>query len=530
MTTTLDPGMSAPQVRTSSPTPTRAVRGGTHELTTRRLYTFGGIILGLMLVLGMVATVGSRMQKSASEDANQIAEMRSQLQTADMMHDAIRAVVFGSGLEAQIGADEVAILRDELDEDIASFKDSITAAEAIPTSNDEITQLLEETSAKVDTYGQTSIDLFGHLADVSSVDADVAADAKAKFEAWQAAFEDLKVSMETTTEVIGTEGVRIVDESGNTSSRAVMTVLAALAVGIALFVFVWRKVLVSVAQTNRLRAESERISAMVENSPTNTMYCSTDLTIQYMNPASYRTMRTIERLLPVKADDIVGKSIDIFHKTPERARALLANPEQYLPHTAQIHVGDEIMELNVAAIRDADGAYIGAMATWSLITDKVRMEQETTAAHERERAAAAELAAKVAALDETLARAAAGDLTAQVTVKGDDAIGRMGSAVEKLLGDLRASIHSIAANSEALAAAAEELQVVSSQMGSNSAETSRQVSFVSDASVEVSRNVETVSAASEQMSSSIKEIARNAAEAAKVATQAVEQAKVTEHT
>ncbi|MEZ5249568.1 MAG: hypothetical protein R2713_10260 [Ilumatobacteraceae bacterium] len=41
----------------------------------------------------------------------------------------------------------------------------------------------------------------------------------------------------------------------------------------------------------------------------------------------------------------------------------------------------------------------------------------------------------------------------------------MGHAVEKLLGDLRTSIHAIAANSEALAAAAEELQAVAAQMG-----------------------------------------------------------------
>ena len=527
MTTTIDPGMGA-TTRTSTSSPRPAQRS--HELTSRRLYTFGAVILGLIVVLASVAIVGSRSQNSAAAEANEIAEMRSQLQTADMMHDAIRAVVFGSGLESQIGAEAVAELRTELDENIAVFADSIATAQSVPTSNEQITQLLEETAAKVDVYGQTSIDLFGHLADVSSPDADVAADASSRFDAWTAAFEDLKTSMETTTEVIGVEGERIVDASSTTSSRSIVTVLIALLVAIGLFVFVWRRVLVSVGQTNRLKAESDRISAMVENSPTNTMYCGTDLTIQYMNPASFRTMRSIERLLPCKVDEIVGKSIDIFHTTPERARKMLADPERFLPHTAQIHVGDEIMELNVCAIRDADGTYIGAMATWSLVTDKVRVEREAAELHERERVAAAELAAKVAALDETLASAAAGDLTARVTVTGDDAIGRMGQAVEKLLGDLRGSIHSIAANSEALAAAAEELQVVSSQMGSNSAETSRQVSFVSDASVEVSRNVETVSAASEQMSSSIKEIARNAAEAAKVATQAVEQAKVTNQT
>ena len=58
-----------------------------------------------------------------------------------------------------------------------------------------------------------------------------------------------------------------------------------------------------------------------------------------------------------------------------------------------------------------------------------------------------------------------------------------------------------------LRAAAEELQVVSSQMDDNSSETSRQVNSVSAASVDVSRNVETVSAGTDEMSVSIKEIA-----------------------
>jgi len=260
------------------------------------------------------------------------------------------------------------------------------------------------------------------------------------------------------------------------------------------------------------------------------MFCAPDLTIQYMNPASEKTLRTIEHLLPCKVDKIVGQSVDIFHKNPAHQRAILTNPATQLPRRTNIVVGPETMDLFVTAINAPDGSFIGAMATWALVTEQLRIEHDATQAQERERTTATELQGKVDSLNITLAAAAAGDLTAQVTVSGSDAIGQMGNAVGKLLGDLRSSIQAIAVNSEALAAAAEELQVVSAQMGGNSAETSRQVGFVSDASVEVSRNVETVSAASEEMSASIKEIARNASEAANVATQAVEAAKITNAT
>ena len=40
-------------------------------------------------------------------------------------------------------------------------------------------------------------------------------------------------------------------------------------------------------------------------------------------------------------NELADKSIDIFHTTPERARKMLADPERFLPHTAQIHVGDD---------------------------------------------------------------------------------------------------------------------------------------------------------------------------------------------
>ena len=92
---------------------------------------------------------------------------------------------------------------------------------------------------------------------------------------------------------------------------------------------------------------------------------------------------------------------------------------------------------------------------------------------------------------------------------------------------IRGVVAEIATNSEALAAAAEELQVVSTQMGANSNETSNQVSAVSQASTEVNNNVETVSAGAEEMTASIKEIARNATDAARVASSAVDAARNT---
>jgi methyl-accepting chemotaxis protein len=76
-------------------------------------------------------------------------------------------------------------------------------------------------------------------------------------------------------------------------------------------------------------------------------------------------------------------------------------------------------------------------------------------------------------------------------------------------------------NSQALAAAAEELQVVSVQMGQNSTHTAHEVDQIAAASMQVSQSIDSVSAGAEEMSASIREIARNASEATTVANSAV---------
>jgi len=124
-----------------------------------------------------------------------------------------------------------------------------------------------------------------------------------------------------------------------------------------------------------------RITSMVENSPNNLMMVDTDLKLIYMNPASKKTLRKIEHLLPCTVDEIVGKCIDIFHKDPARVRGILANPNN-LPYEGNIDLGDERLVLTASAIYDAKKERIGSMASWELVTKKRKLEeslQETAA-------------------------------------------------------------------------------------------------------------------------------------------------------
>jgi methyl-accepting chemotaxis protein len=111
-----------------------------------------------------------------------------------------------------------------------------------------------------------------------------------------------------------------------------------------------------------------RITRMIENAPINLMYTDLDLKIQYMNPASVRTLKRLEAYLPMKVDDMIGKSIDMFHKNPEHQRRMLADPKN-LPHTAVIQLGPEYLNLLVSAILDQNGTYLGPMLTWEVVTE-----------------------------------------------------------------------------------------------------------------------------------------------------------------
>ncbi len=128
---------------------------------------------------------------------------------------------------------------------------------------------------------------------------------------------------------------------------------------------------------------------------------------------------------------------------------------------------------------------------------------------------------------EVVEKASRGDLTQEVTVNGDDALGRMGEGLAKFLKDLRGSITDINRNAQALASSAQELTATSQQMASNAEETSAQADSVSAASEQVSQNVDTVATGSEEMNSSIKEIARNATNSATVVAKAVDITKGT---
>lgn len=387
----------------------------------------------------------------------------------------------------------------------------------------------------------------------------------------------------------------------------------------------------SVAETQSVALQTR---AMVENAPINIMVADRELRIQYINPASEKTLKAIEHLLPCKAEEVIGKSIDVFHKNPAHQRRLLAS-DKNLPHRATIQLGPENLELLVSALYDDDKNFVGCMVTWEVVTEKLRLKQDMagqvaaisksqavielnmdgtvitandnflrvmdytldevkghhhgmfveeayqqSAAYKefwaklnrgdyqtgeykrvgkggkevwiqasynpiqdlngkpfkvvkyatdvtKQKQATEDLKQKVDSILKVVSAAAEGDLTHEITVSGQDAIGQMGEGLARFFKDLRGSVSAIAESAQSLANASEELSSTSQQMSANAEETTAQANTVSAATEQVSRNLQTVATGAEEMSATIKDIAKNAGEAAKVASDAVKKTETT---
>lgn len=123
------------------------------------------------------------------------------------------------------------------------------------------------------------------------------------------------------------------------------------------------------------RHQTSKLLRMIDNMPVAVMTVDPDdFTITYANETSKDLIRQIEHLLPIQAENLVGTSIDVFHRHPEHQRRLISDPAN-LPHSARIRLGPEALDLKVTAITADNGDFLGPMLTWAIVTREVAAEE-----------------------------------------------------------------------------------------------------------------------------------------------------------
>jgi methyl-accepting chemotaxis protein len=192
-----------------------------------------------------------------------------------------------------------------------------------------------------------------------------------------------------------------------------------------------------------------------------------DFRITYVNPEATRVIRSVEHALPVKADALIGVSMDVFHHDSRHQRAMMAD-DRHLPHRTRIRLGGEVIELNVTAIRDREGRYVAPMLTWALVTNQARL--------------------------------------------ADSFEGEVGGVVD------------------AVANAAGQMQTSANGLMEAAALSGREADAVAEASARAGADVQAVAASAEELAASVAEITRQVADGAQVARSAAEEARATDGT
>jgi len=119
--------------------------------------------------------------------------------------------------------------------------------------------------------------------------------------------------------------------------------------------------------------------------PCNAMFCDRELILRYLNRSSRKTLQSLQQYLPVPVDEIVGKTIHIFHKAPPNIDRIMGakHPQgaHHLPHKATIALGPVKLDLEVEPMIGKFGEYIGAVVVWGVSTqqtiDTLRQAQES---------------------------------------------------------------------------------------------------------------------------------------------------------
>ena len=252
------------------------------------------------------------------------------------------------------------------------------------------------------------------------------------------------------------------------------------------------------------REVQQRFTEMVENTSVRLILADRNFKIVYMNPASYEALRKLQHLLPCKVDDIIGQSIDIFHKRPEHQRAIVMDPAN-LPHRADIKLGDEILDLSVTALKDRNGHYMGPLVTWEVITEQKRAQEREREQQQLIETRAADVEAKVRELVEVFTAASQGDLTREIGYTSDDDMGRLADNARTMFGDLRSLVKQISE-------AADQQNEGARMIAENS-------SGLSEGSQSQAASVEEMTAAVEQLVASINSISKAALDSRRQAEQ-----------
>ena len=127
--------------------------------------------------------------------------------------------------------------------------------------------------------------------------------------------------------------------------------------------------------------EAYKLKSAIDGAQTAMMMIDRDLVISYANNTTITLLtshqETLSSLYPgFDVKNILGTCIDVFHKNPAHQRKILQDPAN-LPYVTDIVVGPLTFNIQVSAMTDMNGNYVGNTLEWSDVTELRVKENET---------------------------------------------------------------------------------------------------------------------------------------------------------
>ena len=108
----------------------------------------------------------------------------------------------------------------------------------------------------------------------------------------------------------------------------------------------------------------------LEALPGNAMFCDRDLVLRFMNRSARKTLQGLQQYIPVRVDELVGKSIHAVHRSSKAVEAILGVPPtgagHKLPYKAVIALGPVGLDLQIDQMKAEDGSYMGIVVLWDV--------------------------------------------------------------------------------------------------------------------------------------------------------------------
>ena len=242
-----------------------------------------------------------------------------------------------------------------------------------------------------------------------------------------------------------------------------------------------------VTEKEKADAEAGRLQSMMDNLPVNVLLADRDMRLVYMNPASHRTLKEIQDQIPVPVDRMLGNLIDVFHRNPAHQRAILSDPRN-LPKKSNIKLGKEVLDLLVSPVMDKNNNYVGAMATWSVISDSVKIAKDIETVIESLKKASVQLS------ESSLGMAAGAEETA-----------RESEVVASASEQAARSVESVAASSEEMSMSIKEISMrvqdasnISKQADKDAKEANTMMDSLAKSSEEIGKVVKVIASIAQQ--------------------------------